>query len=838
MKRVAIKRIEPTYTDKDIYKMLDEDVALWFKTTYRSFTPPQKIAIPEIIEKKNVLISSPTGSGKTLSAFLGVVDELIKLHKQKKLEKKIYALYVSPLRALNNDINKNLIEVLESLKRFYPTDDIKIGVWTGDTTQSERDKMRRNPPHILITTPESLTIMLSSSMLKHLKDLEWVIIDEIHALADNKRGALLSLSIERLAHFKDFVRIGLSATIHPLEEVARYLIGPNRDCLVADVTYSKQFEVDSESVVEDFVNDPSEEIYVKLMSYLSKQVLKHKTTLIFTNTRSGAEALAYRLKQWMKNKLPPEAIDVHHSSLSRAKRLEVEERMKRGELKAIFSSTSLELGIDIGYIDLVIMINSPKSVAKAVQRIGRAGHRLHEVSRGILLALDTDTFIENSIIVKDIREKHYDKTKIVKNPLDVLAQHIIGMAAQDEKFTLEEIRKIVYNTYTFSELPKEQFNKVIGYLTGSSPILRPKIIVDDVVRLHPAMKKFQFFRGVGTIPSEVKIDVVLVEGNKVLGSLDERFVEKLTPGDVFVIASKPYKVVKIWGGTVFVKKASEKEPQVPAWVSEVLPLGYEVALEIEEFRTIAQDMSPEEIAILLQIYPKYAKQIHEYIKNQSHYILVPDQRNFLVERYLEEDKYFYIFHSVAGRRANEALVKVFASIIGRKYGTDVKMVFNDYGFVIVTPSDILLSETEIYQMLNISDDEFISILRETVRHTERFKLRFRHIAERAFAITKVKDPRFGLMGVASSLLENLFEYDPEHPLIEETYNEIINHDLRVEEALDYLKKIRKRALHYVPVDIYSPFAFNILYGMNSGDVFNIRERRELLKELYKKLSLK
>ncbi|NPA22658.1 MAG: ATP-dependent helicase [Candidatus Micrarchaeota archaeon] len=831
-----ITRVEPQHTDKEILDMLDEDVALWFKTTYRSFTPPQKIAIPEIIKKENVLVSSPTGSGKTLSAFLGILDELIKLHKQKKLERKIYALYVSPLRALNNDIKRNLIDVMESLKRFYPTEDIKIGVWTGDTTQAERDKMRRNPPHILITTPESLTIMLSTSMLKHLKEIEWAIVDEIHALADNKRGALLSVSLERIAHYKEFVRIGLSATIHPLEEVAKYLVGPKRKCKVADVTYSKAFEVDSESVMDNFIYEPDEKVFVNLMNFLAKKVMENKTTLIFTNTRSGAEALAFRLKQWLKGKLPPDAIEVHHSSLSRNKRLEVEERMKRGELKAIFSSTSLELGIDIGYIDLVIMINSPKSVAKAVQRIGRAGHRLHEVSRGILLGLDMDTFIENSIIVKNIRERHYDKTKVIKNALDVLAQHIIGMAAQEEKLSLEEIKKIIYKTYTYGELPEESFEGLIEYLKGFSPLFRPKIIVDEnEVRLHPAMKRFFYWRGVGTIPSEIKLDVIDIENHRKIGDLDEVFAEELMPGDVFVIASKPYRVMRIFNNVVYVKKAPEKEPQIPRWVSEVLPLGYEIALDIESFRTNAQSMDAQEIATLLQIYPKYANQIKEYLEEQAQYAVVPDEKTFLVEKIEEDDKNYYIFHTVAGRRANEAISKVFSSIVAKAHRIDVRSLFNDYGFVIVLPWDIELTKSEIKNMLNISQEEFLRELKQVLKNTERFKLRFRHIAERAFAIVKQKDPRFSTLAISNRLLEELFETDPEHPLIQETYNEIMNYDLRIDEALDYLKKVRKRKLELLPLSMPSPFAWNILYASHSGDVVNIKSRRELIRELHQKI---
>ncbi|RLF79320.1 helicase, partial [Thermococci archaeon] len=369
------------YSDEEIYAILDKPIGEWFKRRFGRFTPPQRYAVVEIHKGENVLISSPTGSGKTLSAFLAAINELVLLGKEGKLKDQIYILYVSPLRALNNDIRRNLEEPLSEIREVYKElgyelPEIRVAVRTSDTSSYEKQKMIKKPPHILITTPESLAIALNAPKFsQRLKTVKYVIIDEVHALAENKRGTHLTLSLERLQNLAgDFVRIGLSATIHPLEEVAKFVFGFNddgtpRSGLIVDISFAKQTEIKVESVVEDLIYAPANELSEALYKRLDDLIEQHRTTLIFTNTRSGAERVAYHLKK----KFPKyaELIEAHHSSLSRDVRLEVEEKLKRGELKAVISSTSLELGIDIGAIDLVVLIGSPKSVNRALQRIGR-----------------------------------------------------------------------------------------------------------------------------------------------------------------------------------------------------------------------------------------------------------------------------------------------------------------------------------------------------------------------------------------------------------------------------------------------------------------------------------
>ncbi|MFW5852719.1 MAG: DEAD/DEAH box helicase, partial [Nanoarchaeota archaeon] len=390
--------------DEDIFKLLHPITREWFMSKFGTFSPPQKFAVPDIKLKKNTLISSPTGSGKTLSAFLTVIDELVTLSDKGKLEDRIYCLYISPLKALSNDIERNLNSPLKEIKalakeKFGKKLNIRVGVRTGDTSASQRASMAKKPPHILITTPESLAIILSTKkFIENFKKMDWVVIDEIHSLAESKRGSHLSLSVERLNNYSDFTRIGLSATVAPLEEVARFLIGqvtdkdlgeeiPERNCYVVDVQAIKKMDIKVLSPVSNFMDTTHGAMQRNMYRMVHDLVQNHETTLIFTNTRSATERIVHNLKDKFPKSYGEHNIGAHHGSLSKSHRFKVEQMLKEGKLKCVVSSTSLELGIDIGSIDLVILLGSPKSVARALQRIGRSGHQLKETARGRIIVL-------------------------------------------------------------------------------------------------------------------------------------------------------------------------------------------------------------------------------------------------------------------------------------------------------------------------------------------------------------------------------------------------------------------------------------------------------------------
>ena len=410
-----------TYLDKPqsketVQKLLHPLVNQWFFSKFKDFSLPQLYGVKEVHDHNNIMVVAPTGSGKTLTCFLSILNELIRLADEKKLEERIYAVYISPLKALNNDIARNLNEPLAEMLKLaeqkhkdYP---IRVGVRTGDTTTAEKQKMLKHAPHILITTPESLAILLSSDRFRELlRDVEWCVVDEVHALAENKRGVHLSLSLERLQELApNMTRVGLSATVEPMDAVANYLVGM-RDCKVAHVQYKKEFDLQVISPLPDLIDTTHAKLHNAIYATMDKLIQEHKTTLIFTNTRAGTERVVHHLKERFPKNYT-ENIGAHHGSLSKKHRFDIEQRLKEGKLKAVVCSTSLELGMDIGYVDLVICLGSPKSVARFLQRTGRAGHSLHEKVKGRLIPMDRDDLVECAVLLKNAVEKKIDTIHI------------------------------------------------------------------------------------------------------------------------------------------------------------------------------------------------------------------------------------------------------------------------------------------------------------------------------------------------------------------------------------------------------------------------------------------
>jgi ATP-dependent Lhr-like helicase len=407
-----IQFMEKPHDDSLTTSILHPTLRQWFFDKFKTFSEPQRYSIYNIHCRINTLVSAPTGSGKTLSAFGAVLNELLGHSEKGTLQDRVYCVYVSPLRALSNDIHKNLIEPLEQMeaqsgKKFG----IRVGVRTGDTSATEKSKMLKTPPHILITTPESLAIMLASiKFVDHLRNVEWVVVDEVHAIADNKRGVHLSLALETLSSLAPHItRIGLSATVAPLEKVAGFLVGTDRDCHIVDVQFLKKLDLQVICPVPDLIGTPHEVMHAEMYRIIDDLVQQHKTTLIFTNTRSATE----RVVDHLKHKFPKNYTDnigAHHGSLSKELRQNLERRLREGKLKCVVCSTSLELGIDIGYIDLVICLSSPKSVARFLQRAGRAGHKLHETVKARIIVMDRDDLVECSVLLKAAVEKRLTKS--------------------------------------------------------------------------------------------------------------------------------------------------------------------------------------------------------------------------------------------------------------------------------------------------------------------------------------------------------------------------------------------------------------------------------------------
>ena len=845
------------YSDREILDALHPLVREWFLSKYSDFTPPQRYAIVEAFKGRNVLVTSPTGSGKTLAAFLAAISMLVEKAERGELEDKVYVVYVSPLKALNNDIQKNLEEPLEEIyalarEKGVKLKKIRVAVRTGDTDQSEKQKQMRKPPHILITTPETLAIVLCSPKFsKSLKNVRFLIVDEIHAIAENKRGVHLSLSIERLQRIQEgkMVRIGLSATISPLEEIARFLVGYNygeeRDCVIADVTFEKPMDIKVVSPINDFFSAGAEEISEKLYDLLAEYIKTSKTTLIFTNTRSATERVVYHLKKKLN-----EPIKAHHSSLSKEVRLEVENELKSGRLKCVVSSTSLELGIDIGYIDLVILLGSPKSINRALQRIGRSGHRLHEVSVGRIVVVDQDDLVECTVLAKEARERKLDRVKLPKKCLDVLCQHVVGMAIE-KVWSVDEALALIRNAYPYRDLTREEFISVLRYLSGNFSELEKKKVYakiwfdekEGVFGRRGKMIRPIYYLNTGTIPDEVAVKVITKEG-KWVGKVEEEFAENLLPGDIFVLAGKTLRFLKAKGMSLVVEEVEGEKPTVPSWFSEQLPLSYDLAERIRKFRgwmeEILENMDREEVIKTLMrnfdIERNAANAIYRYFMEQKLFSEIPTDRKLVVEKY-EDERNYYFFHTLIGRRANSAIARVFAYRAGLIKNCNVQMGINDNGFVLILPSNKKLNDAEIEGLFVIP--EFEGHLRKALERTEILRRRFRHVAVRSLMILRNYMGReksvWRQQFSADSILSFLKRYYPDFPVLRETYREIMEDAMNIEDAIDFLSKVGKEIeLVIVRTPYPSPFAFN-MYLLGEQDVVLMEDRRKILRELHEKV---
>ncbi|MEM4367463.1 MAG: ATP-dependent helicase, partial [Candidatus Anstonellales archaeon] len=734
------------YSREEVEKTLHKTIIQWLKK-YKELTMPQLMAIPLIENRENVLVTAPTGSGKTLTAFLSILSYLIELAEKNNLEDKVYAVYVSPLRALNNDIEKNLKEPLEEMKQISSfVEKIRIAVRTGDTPQNERTKMLRKVPHILITTPESFAILLNSRKFSKFFKPEFVIIDEIHDLCSNKRGVHLSLSLERLNQRVNFCRIGLSATVHPLEEVAKFLVGYDkngqlRKCKIINASFSKPFELQVISPIADLFQDYGKKDTL-LYKLLRKIIEKNRTTLIFTNTRSGAESVVFHLKKYCEI----EDIEAHHSSLSREQRLRVENLLKNGELKVVVSSTSLELGIDIGYIDVVVQIGSPKSISRCLQRVGRSGHKLHEVSKGILIGNSHEELLELGVLANYAVQRKLDKVNIPKNCLDVLAQHLVGIGAE-RAYGIDEAYELVRRSYCYRDLDKKDFLSVLNYLAGKYSKLETysvysKIVLSNDKFFTKWMGRVIYITNVGTIPDQVAALVVDANTHRPIGTLDEIFLEYLVKGDRFVLGGRVYEYLESNGQRVYVKKVNDAKPNVPSWVSEMLPLSYDLAKAIDTYRMKLLKSKKLDLDVLMKEFHcdnNSAQAIIFYIDAQKkffkHQGIIYNEHNLYVEKYidLEKGKINYIFLSLRGRRVNNALSKAFGYYASKVINSNIEVYFSDYGFSINIPIDKSLDVKKAFESVKKHLEEYLD---KAIKNTELFRRRFRHCATRSLMVIR------------------------------------------------------------------------------------------------------
>ena len=844
-----------SYTKKQILKTLHPWVQKWFNSQFEDFTPAQKKSIIDIHKKNNILISSPTGSGKTLTAFLSVLSELTELAEKEKLEDKVYCIYISPLKALDNDIEKNLDEPLNGIEKSAGKKlNIRKAVRTGDTSQYQRQKMLKKPPHILITTPETLSILLVAPKFREkLSHVRHVIIDEIHSLAENKRGVHLSLSLERLQHLiGQYTRIGLSATVSPIEKVAKFLVGYEygieRNCKVVNVNYLKELDMEVMCPVSDIVLADEEDTRLGMYDLLDDLIWENKTTLIFTNTRSGTERFVYNLKKMYPMHYNSENIMAHHSSLSKEVRLETENKLKEGKLKAVVSSTSLELGIDIGYIDLVVLINSPKSVARALQRIGRSGHRLHEKSRGKIIVTDRDDLVECSVLLKNAKEGKIDKISIPTNCLDVLAQHIYGMSIENP-WDIDYAYDVIKKSYCYKDLTRDDYEDVLSYMAGEYPELEERYVYakiwidykENTFGKRGKLARMLYSTNIGTIPDSSGV-LVKYDGETV-GKIEEAFMERLKKGDTFVLGGRTYRFNYAKGMTINVTPSSGP-PTIPSWFSQQLPLSFDLAMDIQKFRSYMEAKfeyrrSKEEIMEFIYDYLYVddfaANSIYEYFVEQYKYAKIPSNRCLLIEYYKGYGgRKFVIFHSLFGRKVNDALSRAVAYVVAQRYNTNVTISISDNGFYL--SSDGVIGGLESFKKLN--PENFERILTNSLNKTETLASRFRHCAGRSLMTLrryKGESKSVGRQQVRGKiLLKFVQDMDDDFSILKEARREAMEDYMDVKNALKIINMVDSGEMEIKTIDtvIPSPFAFNLV-SQGYLDVLNQNDKGEFTKRMHK-----
>jgi len=773
-------------------------------------TPPQEKAIPLILAGKNVLLIAPTATGKTEAAFLPVLHMLI---TEPERPRGIKVLYITPLRALNRDL-------LDRLEWWCTKLDLRLAVRHGDTEQRERARQARSPPDVLITTPETLNaILLGRLMRKHLRAVRWIIIDELHEMLDSKRGSQLSLALERLREALDQEPqvIGLSATIGSPEEAARFLVGNGRSVEIVRVPVARMMELkvvfpqateEDRKLAEALYTHPEVAARLRVMRELIEE---HESSLVFTNTRSIAEVLASRFRVWDLD-LP---ISIHHGSLSKPSRVAAEKGLKGGELKALVATSSLELGIDIGRVELVIQYMSPRQVTRLVQRVGRAGHRLDRVAKGVIITMDSDDTLEAMSIARRALEEELEPLKIPERPLDALAHQIAGELIRRGRVYFYELYELFRRAYPYADLTLKDIAAVLDYMHNRFPRLA-WVSEEDMVAVKPRRSKalYEYYFGtLSMIPDEKQYLVVDEAEGVPVGILDECFVAEYgRPGVKFVIRGRPWVITHVGGDKVYVRGVDDPTGAIPNWVGEEIPVPFEVAQEVGQIRALVEEklrsgLKPEDIASeLAQRYPTDFETALRAIKETVEHVRLgypaPTHKRVLVEEWDE----YVIIHAHFGSLTNRALAQLVGHLATERIGLAVLVQHDPYRIIIhgrgeITSRDVLSLIMEAAEMGREGVEDAI---RRAVVRTGIFKRRLIHVAQRFGALEKWAD----LSSISMKKLVQSFEGTA---IYEEALKEVFTFDLDVEHACQVLAGIRSGRIEVLelekPIGEISPIAF-------------------------------
>jgi ATP-dependent Lhr-like helicase len=761
-------------------------------------TEPQEKTIPQILEGKNVLLISPTATGKTEAAFLPLLSMLLKEPKTPGIK----VLYITPLRALNRDL-------LDRLQWWCNSLDIKLAVRHGDTETKERTRQSRSPPDILITTPETLQAILSGWILRqHLQSLRWVVIDEVHELADSKRGSQLSLALERIRSLtgKDFQMIGLSATIGSPEKVAQFLVGNKRSVEIIRVPVAKMVKL---QVIYPKPTDDDVRLATKIYTHpevaarlriIRDYMDKRKSVLLFTNTRSISEVLASRFKVWDID-FP---ISIHHGSLAKVSRIAAETGLKRGDLKGLIATSSLELGIDVGRIDLVIQYMSPRQVTRLIQRVGRAGHTYGDVAEGVIIGMDSDDTLEALVIARRALNEELEPLQIPDKPYDVLVHQIAGLMLKNRRLEFNDVLEIARKAAPYENLTIEDVAKAFKYMHERFPRLA-WVSFEDQVALKPQRSKALFeyyFDNLSMIPVEKQFLVIDESTDTSIGVLDEAFMAEYgKPGTKFIIRGSPWQIIHATEDKVYVRPVDDPTGSIPSWIGEEIPVPFEIAQELAEIRGFVEEkirrgISPEEVSSLLS--QRYAAEtetilhaIDETVEQVNAGYAVPTPKRIILEDWGE----FVIIHSNFGSLINRALAQFLGEVLSDKLGHGMVVQHDPYRIFLQTMGS--MNAERVIEVFNELKDMSIQTTKETLTRstvkTGLFKRRVIQVARRFGALKKWAD----FSNISIQKLISSFEGTP---IYEEGLKEVFTKDLDAEGLIIVLKRIRDGEIDFQLVE--------------------------------------
>ena len=827
----------------------------WFSSRFDAPTEAQAAGWPAIAEGRHTLIAAPTGSGKTLTAFLTCIDQLVRQGMAEGLPDSTQVVYVSPLKALSNDIQKNLATPLEEIavlaeESGTPIPQITTAVRTGDTPASERQKLAKRPPHILITTPESLYILLTSeSGRRGLRHVRTVILDEIHAVADDKRGAHLALSVERLCQLSEepVTRIGLSATQRPLSEMARFLVGNryidgqgNPDCVVVDTGSRRKIDLSVALPEQELGPIATHEIWGETLDAIAGLTETHAITLVFVNTRRLVERVSHQLSA----RLGEEAVVAHHGSLSRATRWDAEQKLKNGQVKVCVATASLELGIDIGEIDLVCQIGSPRSIGLLVQRVGRSGHTVGGVPKGKLFPLTRDEMLECAALSRALLRGNLDTFIIPSWPLDVMAQQMVAACASED-WDEDELFDLCRRAYPYRDLPRDKFDQVIESLSqGFAPRQGRKgaHLHRDGINLQLKGRRGSRLAALtsgGAIPDNADYDVVADPDGTFVGTVNEDFAIESMAGDIFLLGNTPWKVRRVESGRVRVEDAQGNLPTIPFWLGEAPGRTWELSDEITQIREGIDALldNPEAVQAWLAlesgVSPEVARQLVAYLIEGKRVLgVVPTANRVVAERFFDESGGMQlVIHAPFGAAINRAWGMALRKRICRTFDFELQASATDDGLNFSLGPNMAFPLGDVFNYLSPNTVE--EVLTQAVFQAPLYGTRWRWNASRFLALLrhtggkKVPAPLQRMR--SEDLLAAVFPAQvqcqdnaapgdiepPDHPLVFETTRDCLTEAMNLDGLTSVLKSIRSGAIEVFAKDTVQPsvFAHQILNAM-------------------------